>query len=417
MTISALQSKMQAAEADLNARFRRRADPIRGLLVCLLARQHACLIGEPGEAKTALALALFAMFSDARRFHIGMHRGTTPEDLYGGPDLLALERGSYQRDKRGRLADCAFCVLDEPEKASEGVLNSMLVPLSDRSFEDAPIPLQQAIYCGNALPHELRGQTGGKSLPRRQGEDSMLPFLDRFAARYIVESVQPGSPDWGVIVWQSVGTRPASLSLTLDELQHARAEADAVEIPASVQQAVEDLAGALRTGVGKARSVVRVTNRTWCRVPALLRAFAWLDGRHVVRTRDLCFLADVLWTTPDQRAVILEAVAELGSTIERDCASVLDAATEALVSLREGRVERSDSAASGFVCIDDRSAVSRSRAIGATEAVLIWLDRETRTLQALRADDAEDVDCLARTLGYLADIRAQLVKLIVSRVA
>lgn len=410
--------KFLAAESDLRSHFRKRDQVIRGLLISVLARQHAVLIGEPGDGKTRLSTDFFRLFEGARFAHFGLHKGSTSDDLFGGPDIVALQNGVDKRQTKGRLLEVEFALLDEPDKASEGTLNSLLVPLSDFVFETAPLPLRCAIYAGNNLPHELRGQRNGKSLPVRQGEDSLLAFFDRFAAKFVVESIDPESNDWTEIVFDRVTDAPYSATLSLDDLDAARSEVASVRIPDSVRQFVREFAIALRRGNGKPNSTVKVSPRRWSSVPVLLRAAAWLEGRDEVSTRDAAILADVLWTTPDQRKVIADALLDCGSPVVRDCASTVDQIAELALALRERRLS-TGAGPNGLHVHASASEVNPRQAVGVSEVLLRHIDKTGADLRNAITPDlsTEDREAIETALQVLRDFRKQALEEFRRRVA
>ena len=410
--------KFLEAESDLRSHFRKRDSVIRGLFVSVLARQHAVLIGEPGDGKTKLSADFFRLFSDARFAHFGLHKGSTSDDLFGGPDIVALQNGVDKRQTKGRLLEVEFALLDEPDKASEGTLNALLVPLSDFVFETAPLPLRCAIYSGNNLPHELRGQRNGKPLPVRQGEDSLLAFFDRFAVKFVVESIDPESDDWDQIVFDRVADAPYTATLSLDDLDSARSEVASVRIPDSVRAFVKQFAIALRRGNGKPNSTVKVSARRWAQVPTLLRAAAWLDGRDEVSTRDASLLVDVLWTTPDQRKTLREALLDCGSPVVRDCASTVEKVAEAVLALRERRLS-TGATGDGFHVHTTAAEVNPRLAVGVSEVLLRFIDKTGADLRNAITPDlsTDDLEAVETSLQTLRDFRKKTLEEFRKRVA
>jgi hypothetical protein len=285
-------------------------------------------------------------------------------------------------------------------------------------FETAPLPLRCAIYSGNNLPHELRGQRHGKPLPVRQGEDSLLAFFDRFAVKFIVESIDPDSDDWDAIVFERVADAPYSATLSLDDLDAARTEVAAVQIPDSVRKFVKEFAVVLRRGNGKPNSTVKVSARRWAQVPTLLRAAAWLDGRDEVSTRDAALLVDVLWTTPDQRKTLRDALLDCGSPVVRDCASTVEKVAEAVLALRERRL----SLAVGtdeFHIHSTAAEVNPRLVVGVAEVLLRYVDKTGGDLRNAMTPDLsqEDREAIETSLQTLRDFRKQALEEFRKRVA
>src|SRR5262249_59195187 len=102
-------------------------------------------------------------------------------------------------------------------------------------------------------------------------------------------------------------TRPPAdrTTMSLAELEAARAEAAAVVVPGEVLRAVADL----RRELGR-RSVV-ASDRRWTQSIGVLRAHAWLDGRDAVGDGDGAFLEHVLWRGPAERQTVREPIPAL----------------------------------------------------------------------------------------------------------
>jgi MoxR-like ATPase len=409
-------ARLQQIRLDLRSRFRKRDAEIDGILVSLIARKHLVMIGAPGQAKTALPKAVAGYISDSKVFHVGMHKGTTPNDLFGGPDIVALARGEWRRATEGRLADCHMALLDEALKSSEGTLNSTLVPLSDFEFEGSKIPLVSAILCSNELPQELRGQVNGKPIKMRQGEDSLLAFWDRFGFRFVTSAVEEASPDWRSIVFANVtSTISTDARISLDDLRHMQEDAAQVIMPANIEDMICDLAVMLRLGVqSKGNAKVEVSVRTWRAVPAILRAVAYLAGRTEVEPGDVMVLRDVLWVTPDQREVIGAAILDCGSPIVRDCAAIVEQASNLVAALIEQRIKAGSS--SHAIAIS-QTRVSNSEAVGASEQVVHAIRASATEIETMRPASTEDTKAVESSLASLRVSYSAAMRFMAKRLA
>lgn len=399
-------AKLQAIRSELRTRFRLRDAEIDGILCSLLARANVLLVGSRGDGKTALVRAVAGYLQDASFFHLGMHKQTTEDHLFGGPDLVALQAGRFQRDMAGKLADCHVALLDEYEKTTTGTSNALLVPLEDRLFEGRRMPLQLVVAAGNALVHELRNQTGGKALALRPGEDSLLPFVDRFLFRFCVASLQPGTPAWRDVVFRNVTSSTQAAPLSLDELSHLQAAVHHVAFPVEVADALEAMAVALALGNGSKDSVVQVSVRTYAKLPHLLRAWALLQGRTTVAVADLAMLQHVLWTTPDQRQLVLQAALEVGSKVVLACSDTVDTCATLVAAFLDGRAyTTSDSASTGALhhVAPGTALPAGATTVGAGELVLRRLRKEQDYVQQLATTgtSSEDAEAVARATATL----------------
>jgi len=134
-----------------------REDEARAIVLALLAREHAVLVGEPGTAKSALARRLAELLS-ARFFKYLLTRYTEPSELFGPLDLNALREGKYTRITRGKLPEAEIVFLDEVFNANSAILNALLSIMQERVWYDGyteiRVPLWTLIGATNRVPEE-----------------------------------------------------------------------------------------------------------------------------------------------------------------------------------------------------------------------------------------------------------------------
>lgn len=298
---------IRAIEQELAAQFLERREPIRGLLVGLLARQHVLLLGPPGTAKSELARALCSRIMGARWFYWLLGRTSTPEELFGPVSLRALEQDSYRRVTTGKLPEAHVAFLDEVWKANAAVLNLLLAVLNERLFHDdgrpKAVPLLMAVGASNELPED---------------RDELGALWDRFLLRYVVDYLRDPR------AFEQLLTLPRAsggTTLTLDELTAAQAEVDAVDVRPVVPVIVA-LRGVV-AGMG-----IRVSDRRWRQSLSLVQANAWLEGRTQASVDDLEILTAALWDSPEQIPQIRQAVLAAINPLDQEAAELLDQATE-----------------------------------------------------------------------------------------
>ena len=129
---------------------------IDGLLLALLGRTHCLLLGPPGTAKS-LVTQVFSAALGGDYFQLLLTGFTTPDEVFGGPDLQALDRGEgLRRDVQGYLPTATTAFLDECFKANSAVLNALLTMLNERSFDNGgkrmACPLQLCVGASNEYP-------------------------------------------------------------------------------------------------------------------------------------------------------------------------------------------------------------------------------------------------------------------------
>jgi MoxR-like ATPase len=272
---------------ELHQVFLERGDLIDGALIALLAGHHLLVVGPPGTAKSMLADELCRRLDGARYFQWLLTRFTTPEELFGAVSLAGLEADDYRRVTTGKLPEAHIAFLDEVFKASSSILNAILTLMNERVFHNgrAPVrvPLVTLFGASNELP-----------------EDTELTALfDRFLLRFVVDYI---AEDFRFLKLLQMHPPAARTTLSLAELETARAEAAAVEVPAYVYRAVADI----RRELGRQQLVA--SDRRYRQSIGVLQARAYLFERTAVSEDDLYFLTHVLWNDPADREKVAATI-------------------------------------------------------------------------------------------------------------
>ncbi len=290
-----------------------------GLLLALLARQHAYLEGPPGCGKSALAEAL-ASASGAQVAAVRFHRDLRETDLLGDalirrdpiPDGERISRDIHP----GPLLEAEVAVLDDITRAPGEALGVLVRVLSDRMALGRKLPLETAI--ATAPPADApEGYT-----------DPLEPTqLDRFAVQVRLEGLLQ-SKNWAAsqrLMRAPEATPSASAGgITARERRELQACAGALEIPGAVREAwlgaVARVAALSRDAGGAILS-----DRTFCCAAMdLLRAHALLRGAERVEPRDLRVMRFLVMRRVPARvlawveAVVEEAVAEAEGREDED---------------------------------------------------------------------------------------------------
>jgi MoxR-like ATPase len=288
--VSSPRDLLRTVREELRQLFLERAELIDGALVGLLSGQHVLVIGPPGTAKSMLADEVCRRITGARYFQWLLTRFTTPEELFGAISLKALEADDYRRLTTHKLPEAHIAFLDEVFKASSSILNTILTLMHERRFhngrEVTPVPLLTLFGASNELPED----------------DELLALNDRFLLRFVVDYL---GEDFRFLKLLQAQPPADRTTMSLAELEVARAEAAAVTVPGEVLRAVADL----RRELGR-RSVV-ASDRRWAQSIGVLRAHAWLDDRDTVGDADVAFLEHVLWRDPAERQTVHEVIREL----------------------------------------------------------------------------------------------------------
>ncbi len=141
----------------LVAPFVGREDEAKAIILAILAREHAILIGEPGTAKSALARRA-ADLIQARFFKYLLTKYTEPAELFGPLDINALKEGRYIRITRGKLPEAEIVFLDEVFNANSAILNALLSIMQERvwydGYSEIRVPLWTLIGASNRIPED-----------------------------------------------------------------------------------------------------------------------------------------------------------------------------------------------------------------------------------------------------------------------
>ena len=304
-------ARLRAIVGELGALYLEREEVARALAVCVLAGQHALLLGPPGTAKSALARELTSRVTGATYWEILLSKFTAPTRMFGPIDVAALSRGEYRQIFEGRATTCHIAFMDEIFKCSTAALNETLSYLNERIYHPenggAPIvcPLISAITASNELP---------------EGEDSAAIF-DRLLVR--IEVGYLADPSNFADLVRSAVQAPGPTARTTVELA-ALQRAVAVEVPAvAVPDPVVDAVCTLRTALR--RKEIIASDRRWRQCVRLLQAAAFLDGRTEVAETDLAVLTHVLWESPAQRPLVEREVLTLAAPDAKEALDLADA--------------------------------------------------------------------------------------------
>lgn len=265
--------RLRLARRQLASAFVGRDEAVDAVALAAACGENVLLLGPPGTAKSELARR-FAALVQARHFEYLLTRFTEPSELFGPPDLAALQASPprYRIVTEGMLPEAEVAFLDEVWKGSSAILNTLLALVHERIFHDGserrPVPLLVLIAASNAPPDD----------------ESLRALHDRFLLRVALDPV----PD-------------DRLGLLLDRgwaLEAAKGAARAAPLLAA-----EDLR-ALQSAVGRVRmdavrpefeAVVRearaegiaLSDRRAVKFLKAVAGAALLDGRDEARIRDL----------------------------------------------------------------------------------------------------------------------------------
>lgn len=297
------QQKFNSIVSTLNSAFVGRSNEIRGLVLALLAGEHAFLLGPPGTGKSLLIRGLTQMVG-ANTFSWLMNQFTTPEEVLGPVSFSGLQNDEYKRVFKGKLPEAEVAFLDEIWKATV-IHNTLLTILNEREVHDGAgahkIPLHSMFCASNELPAAGQG---------------LEAIYDRVLLRYMVRELTPSE-----MVQVMLNPVPAAFPqvVTMAEVKAAQAEIKTVKFSA----AAAELLGSIRAAL-EAEGLAGSTRR-YLQAVRLLQAAAWLDGDAEVCGDHFGILADVFWRKPEERATVVEVVNRIAAPTRLLVQEILDA--------------------------------------------------------------------------------------------
>ena len=382
----ALRDKMCARMREVQTQVAKRDELIEVIAIALLTRKNVFVLGDTGQAKSAVINLFRDGLTGARQFERLMSKQADEEALFGRLDLSSLIPGGvpeeileedalYQEMRRdletlvlnyrrgdasfgqqlelatteleryrkapselhggepriitkGKLPDSHIVFLDEIFKASDGILNALLTALNERRYTNEGktihIPTISFFSASNEIPNFANPE-----------EKILKPLYDRFELKVVTEYVEDRDARLTILkqkqAAQGTAQNPSAV-ISLAELQAMQDEVLQVRVPDQVNELMDDVLCGLR---GKG---IHISDRKYFNYAPIAQAKAWLSGRDTVEPSDLTTLCAYLWTAPEERTIIQ-------STLERMCNDPLkDRLDTILAEAVEGYQEFTDTA-------------------------------------------------------------------------
>ena len=292
-----------------------REEEVQGCMIALVAGEHVFLVGPPGTAKSLLAECICNSIVGAKYFGILMNKFTVPEELFGPISIKKMdEQDVYERKVESMLPEADIAFLDEIWKANSAINNTLLRVTNERIYKngtkESKVPLKTMFCASNEFPEG----------------DELGAIYDRLALKFCVHYV---SDESFLQLMSLKDIDPTSgPKITVEEMEDAKAEAMAIDIPEDVRLKLKEMRVRLM-----AENVV-VSDRKWRQAEKLIKASAFLRGNKEVVVQDLSILKDVLWKTEQQIATVMSTVldiadptAKIALELSNEFRSVVDNAT------------------------------------------------------------------------------------------
>ena len=189
------------------------------------------------------------------------------------------------------------------------ILNALLTILNERRFhhgsQSVAVPLQSILAASNELPEE----------------DELGALYDRFLLRFTVGYIGQDHR-FARLLRLDDESSSEPVVLTHDDLDQLQHQAGQVEIPDTVIEDIIDIRRTLNT------EGVIASDRRYRQALGALKAIAFLQGRDRVALRDLAWLEHILWSDPEQKPKVAQAIAKVATGHEEEARKLLVQAQE-----------------------------------------------------------------------------------------
>lgn len=355
-----LKNKMLSRMDEVRGQVAERDELIEIITIALLTRKNVFILGDTGQAKSAVINLFREGITDAKQFERLMSKQADEDVLFGRLDLSSLVPGGvpvevleqdscYQEMRReleshlqnyhrgnadlglqleqlttemeryrkalselhsgepriitkGKLPDSHIVFLDEIFKASDGILNSLLTALNERRYTNEGktihIPTISFFSASNEIPNFANPE-----------EKILKPLYDRFELKVVTEYVEDRAARLAILKQKQAASgtvHSPSATISLSELEAMQEDVRRICVPDSVNELMDDVLCELRS------KGIHISDRKYFNYAPIAQAKAWLEGRDSVEPTDLTVLCNYLWTVPEERTIIR-------STLERMC--------------------------------------------------------------------------------------------------
>jgi MoxR-like ATPase len=320
---------------ELSAIYLERRAVIEAVIMAILAKEHAYILGPPGTGKSDLVRKLVERFTGAAYFETLLSKQRPDAAVLGPYSIKELrDNDSFHRKINGFLPTANLAFLDEVGKMSPTLGHDLLAILNER------------------LLHEVNGSRSAKQLPLYsvitasnelivEESDDAAALWDRLLVRTTVDYIEE-SGNFAVLLQSAVSGTPAATHTEIDWVDLADVIDNVVpyvDVPVNVIETLLRLRDDLRS------AEIRVSDRRWRQCIRLLQASAFFNGRSQVEDDDLHVLRYALWDVPAQISTVERATLSLSNPVAEAALKLLDDIEEISRGIRDRKGQALDTLA------------------------------------------------------------------------
>jgi MoxR-like ATPase len=325
---------------ELSSEFFEQRNVITFLILALLSKEHAYMLGVPGVAKSNMIRSLVSRLmglTPEQYFETLMSRTRSAETVMGPIDIKKYrDTGEYVNKIDGYIQQAVIAMIDEIGKMGPDMGHQLLPVLLERIFHqvgDGRSAMECNLYTAFTASNELIVNES----------DDAKALWDRLLLRTVVHPIKdPGNLarllDSAVL---NLGA-PEPTPTTVDW-------ADLANVIDNVVPAITLTPAANETMIRLADELhkegIDVSPRRLKKSVRVVQAAAFLEGRDHVVEDDITTLRYVFWDTPEQIEIVDRLALVVSNPTAEKVMAIIDASNEIMAGVRDRRGESLESRA------------------------------------------------------------------------